>query len=637
MYCRFLEVVQVTLFSLAKKNIKGSLNNYLLYFFSMVISVVIFYTFNSLVHIPEIKNAVNAIDTDMSQTNFMIIGFVVVFIGYSNAFFTKKRKKEVGLYSLLGVRKRFIARMLFFENVIIGAITLLCGLVLGIIFSRLFIMLLLKLVGAPVDVSFSIPMEAIMTTTIIFTVITIFTSLQSYFLIYRFKLIELFQADKKGEQVPKASIVSALVSIILLAISYRLMFNEMVMLYIPLVAIGTYLLFRSLTVYLLKRAQKNKPNYYKGINIIGTSHLLYRVKGNALMLTVIALLTTFAIPYLSASFYEYVSTEKVVHEMYPFSYTYLSTGEESDNQIQRVISTDKDHPITAQLDIPIIQVKGNTSAPFQDKNDLSVNLISESVFHKMNKILKLGDIPNLSGEHAIAFKKYIHQQPVSDFANHQVNITLSGNNYTFKLNKLERKSISLTSGLELLYMVVTDEMFNTIGNQVRPIKYKAYKVKNAKTTKAASETLTRLVGNDNQMNTFYKGYTKLKASTGMKIFIMSSLSVMLIIATGSVIYFKQLTEAHSYKDQYTILRGIGVSKKEIRATIVKQTAFIFILPLFIGFLNASMRIMPMFLRYDMDNIKENVLSLICAMTTYGVIYLVYYVLTINSYNRIVNK
>ncbi|PGT59753.1 FtsX-like permease family protein [Bacillus thuringiensis] len=627
----------MTLFSLAKKNIKGNLNNYLLYFFSMVVSVIICYTFNSLLYTPEIKNAVNNIEDTMSQTSFVLIGVVAVFIGYSNAFFTKKRKKEVGLYSLLGVRKKNIARMLFFENVIIGAITLICGLILGILLSRLFIMLLLKLVGAPVNVSFSIPMEAVMTTTITFTVITIFTSLQSYLLIYRFKLIELFQADKKGEKVPKASIISAVVSIILLAISYRLMFNEMAMLYMPLVAIGTYLLFRSLTVYLLKRAQKNKPNYYKGINIIGTSHLLYRVKGNALILTVIALLTTFAIPHLSASFSEYVSTEKVVHEMYPFSYTYLSTGEESDNQIQRVISTDKNHPITAQLDIPIIQVKGNTSAPFQDKNDLSVNLISESVFHKMNKILKLGDIPNLSGEHAIAFKKYIHQQPVSDFANHQVNITLSGNNYTFKLNKLERQSISLTSGPELLYMVVTDEMFNTIGNQVRPIKYKTYKVKNAKTTKAASETLTRLVGNDNQMRTFYKGYTKLKESTGMKIFIMSSLSVMLIIATGSVIYFKQLTEAHSDKDQYTILRGIGVSKKEIRATIVKQTAFIFILPLFIGFLNASMLIMPIFLRYDMDNIKENVLALIYAMTTYGVIYLVYYVLTINSYNRIVNK
>ncbi|WP_002150751.1 ABC transporter permease [Bacillus cereus] len=625
----------MTLFSLAKKNIKGNLNNYLLYIFSMVISVVICYTFNSLLYTPEIKNAVNNMEGTMSQTSFVLIGFIAVFIGYSNVFFTRKRKKEVGMYSLLGVRKKTIARMLFFENVIIGAITLICGLVLGVILSRLFIMLLLKLVGAPVDVSFGIPTEAIMNTTITFTVITIFTSLQSYLLIYRFKLIELFQAEKKGEKVPKASIVSAVVSIILLVSSYWLMFNEAAMLSMPLVAIGTYLLFRSLTVYLLKRAQKNKPNYYKGINIIGTSHLLYRIKGNALMLTVIALLISVALPYLQASFSEYSITEKDAHETAPFSYIHLSKDETSDNQIKRVISKDKDHPITAQLDIPIIQVKGNTSAPFQDKNDLSVNLISESVFHKMNNILKLGDIPNLSGEHAIAFKRYINQ-PAIDFINHQVNIQLPERNYTFKLNKLEKKSIQLTSGSELLYIVIDNEMFDSVAKQVSPITYKAYKVEDEKTTKETSEIVMTLAGNDTHMRTFYEEYKKIKALTGMKIFVVSSLALVLLVATGSVIYFKQLTEAHSDKNRYEILRKIGVNKKEVRTTIAKQTLFIFLLPLIIGILNAGMLIISMVIQYDMD-IKENIISFIYAMTTYGVIYLVYYVLTINSYNRIVNK
>ncbi|MFQ6340888.1 FtsX-like permease family protein [Bacillus sp. AF62] len=625
----------MTLFSLAKKNIKRNLNNYLLYFFSMVVSVVICYTFNSLLYTPEIKNAVNNMEGTMSQTSFVLIGFVAVFIGYSNAFFTKKRKKEVGLYSLLGVRKKNIARMLFFENVIIGAMTLICGLVLGIILSRLFILLLLKLVGAPVDVSFSIPMEAIMITTITFTVITIFTSLQSYLLIYRFKLIELFQADKKGEKVPKASIVSAVVSILLLVSSYWFMFNGAAILSMPLVAIGTYLLFRSLTVYLLKRAQKNKPNYYKGINIIGTSHLLYRVKGNALMLTVIALLITAALPYLQASFSEYSITEKDAHETAPFSYIHLSKGEAYDNQMKSVISKDKDHAITAQLDIPIIQVKGNTSAPFQDKDDLSINLISENGFHKMNKVLKLGDIPSLSGEQAIAFKQYINQ-PAPDFINHPVNIQLSGGNYTFKLNNLQKKSIQLTSGPELLYLVIDNAMFDSVAKQVNPITYKAYKVEDEKTTKETSEILIKLAGEDTQVRTFYEEYKKIKALTGMKIFVVSSLALVLLVATGSVIYFKQLTEAHSDKNRYEILRKIGVNRKEVRTTIAKQTLFVFLLPLIIGILNAGMLTMSVALQYSMD-IQQDIISFMCAMTTYGVIYLVYYVLTLNSYNRIVNK
>lgn len=571
----------------------------------------------------------------MSQTSFVLIGFVAIFIGYSNAFFTKKRKKEVGLYSLLGVRKKNIARMLFFENVIIGAITLVCGLVLGVILSRLFIMLLLKLVGAPVDVSFSIPMEAIMTTTITFTVITIFTSLQSYLLIYRFKLIELFQAEKKGEKVPKASIVSAVVSIILLVSSYWFMFNGAIMLSMPLIAIGTYFLFRFLTVYLLKRAQKNKPNYYKGINIIGTSHLLYRIKGNALMLTIIALLISVALPYLQASFSEYSITEKDAHETAPFSYIHLSKDETSDNQIKRVISKDKEHPITAQLDIPVIQVKGNTSAPFQDKNDLSVNLISESGFHKMNKILKLGDIPNLSSEHAIAFQQYINQ-PATDFIDQKVNIQLPEGNFTFKLNKLEKKAIRLTSGSELLYIVIDNARFASVAKQISPIIYKAYKVADEKTTKETSEVVMTLAENDTHMRTFYKEYKKIKALTGMKIFVVSSLALVLLVATGSVIYFKQLTEAYSDKNRYEILRKLGVNKKEVRTTIAKQTLFIFLLPLIIGILNAAMLTMSVSLQYSMD-IQQDIISFVYAMTTYGVIYFVYYVLTINSYNRIVNK
>ncbi|MCR8658667.1 FtsX-like permease family protein [Paenibacillus endoradicis] len=625
----------MTLFNLAKKNITGNMKNYLLYFFSMVISVVIFYTFNSLLYTPEITDAVPQMDSSMSQTSYMLIAFLIIFIGYSNAFFAKKRKKEVALYSLLGVRKKLIARMLFFENIMIGVITLLSGLILGVLLSRLSILLLLKLLGAPVVVNFSIPLEAITTTTIVFAVITLFTSLQSYLLIYRFKLIELFHADHKGEKVPRASLVSATISIILLASSYWLMFNSMAMLSMPLIIIGTYLLFRSLTVYLLTRAQKNKAKYYKGINIIGTSHLLYRVKGNTLMLTLIALLMTVALPYLQAAFSEFSTTEKEAHQAAPFSYIHLSQDDAFDTHVHRIISGDKAHPITDQLDIPVIQVKGNTSAPFQDNNDLIVNLISEQTFHNMKTVLDLGDIPELSGDQSIAFKYYINE-PVAEFASKKLNVQLPQGEHTFTLNSLEKKGITLTSGSELLYLVVDDTMFHSITEQVSPITYKAYKVENEKTTKETSENLMKLGENDTQIRTFYDRYKLFQALSGMKIFVVSSLALVLLAATGSVLYFKQLTEAHSDRNRYEILRKIGVSRKEIRMTISKQTLFVFILPLLIGILNAGMLTFSLVLQYNMS-LSQNINSFVLAITAYGVIYIVYYVLTVSSYNRIVNQ
>ncbi|MGE7945244.1 FtsX-like permease family protein [Lysinibacillus sp. NPDC093688] len=625
----------MTLFNLAKKNIKGNINNYLLYFFSMVVCIIIFYTFNSLLYIPEIKNTVKNLDSTMSQTSFILIGFIIVFIGYSNALFTKKRKKEVGLYSLLGVKKKTIGRMLFVENIIIGAMTLLTGLVLGIILSRLSTMLLLKLLGAPIEVSFSIPLEAILTTTFIFTVITIFTSVQSYLLIYRFQLSELFHAEKKGEKVPKASLLSAALAFVLLTSSYWLMFNGMAMLAIPLVVIGTYLLFRSLTVYLLKRAQKKKAKYYNGINIIGTSHLLYRVRGNAMMLTIIALLITGAIPYIQVGFFEYAMTEKDAQNSAPFSYIYLSKDEAIDQQINHVIANDKNHPITEQLDIPIISVEGSTTAPFQDNDNLSINLMAEQTYHQVKKTLDLGDIPSLSGEQAIAIKYFIHQ-PDADFKGHDIEIPLPQGKQTLTLEKLEKKSVRLTDGQELLYLVVDDKMFNKMAEHFPLITYKAYEVENEKTTKETSNTLQKLSDENMQLMTYYDKYTSLKAFTGMKTFIVSSLALVLLAATGSIIYFKQISEAHADQNRYEILRKIGVSKKEVRSTIAKQTLFVFILPLLIGILNGGMLLLSIVVAYNMDLI-ENFLYFLYAVAAYGVIYLIYYALTITSYNKIVNK
>lgn len=272
---------------------------------------------------------------------------------------------------------------------------------------------------------------------------------------------------------------------------------------------------------------------------------------------------------------------------------------------------------------------------FQDNDDLSIHLIAEQTFHQMKKSLDLGDIPPLPDGEAIAFKQYINQ-PAADYKGHNIDISLPEGKQTFTLEKLEKQSIRLTEGPELLYLVVNDKMFTKMAKQYPPITYKAYEVENEKITKETSDILLKLAEKNMQMITFYNEYKTLKAFTGMKMFIVSSLALVLLAATGSIIYFKQLTEAHADQNRYEILRKIGVSKKEIRTTIAKQTLFVFILPLLLGILNAGMLLLSIVVEYEM-NLKENILSFTAAVTIYGVIYLVYYVLTITSYNRIVNK
>jgi putative ABC transport system permease protein len=189
----------VTLFDVVKKNMKGNFKSYIIYFISMLFSVVIYYTFVSLQYSTEIAKGIEsseAMESIFMVASVILILFVSVFILYSNRTFARKRKKEVGLYSLLGLQKKTIGRMLFYENFIMGIIVLIIGIAVGTFLSRLFSMILVRLLGIVIDVGMVFSLKAVINTTIVFIAIILLTSIQGYRLIYKFKLIELFRADK---------------------------------------------------------------------------------------------------------------------------------------------------------------------------------------------------------------------------------------------------------------------------------------------------------------------------------------------------------------------------------------------------------------------------------------------------------
>src|SRR5690606_8908627 len=333
----------------------GNVKNYLLYFISMIFSVVIYYTFVSLQYSPEVKKAIESSDSILNifiAGSVVLVLFVAIFIFYSNSFFTKKRKKEVGLYSLLGLRKKTIGKMLFYENIIMGGIAVMIGIIVGTILSKLFTLIVLRLLNAPVEVSFGISLDAIVNTFIVFLMISLFTSFRAYRLIYRFKLIELFRAEKEGEKVPKISFIAALTSIILIALSYWLGYQPPtnniqvltnLLLFLFCIVLGTYLLFRFLTIYLLRLLQNKKTSYYKGTNLVGISQLIYRINGNARTLTMIALLSAVTISAISVGYSFYYTNEKQAEKEAPFSYMHISTSESVDKQIEDVIQSDREH------------------------------------------------------------------------------------------------------------------------------------------------------------------------------------------------------------------------------------------------------------------------------------------------------
>lgn len=289
----------MNLFDITKKNIKNNFKNYFLYFCSMIFGILMFYIFTSTQTNKDVLKAVSTkIGFILSFGSATTAIFCAVFIWYSNSFFIRGRKKEIALYSLLGVKKRKIGKMLFYENMTMGGVALFVGVFLGSLFSKLFAMILLRLMGSNVNVSFSISLEAVLKTIVVFGLIFLVISIHSYFIIYRFRLIELFKANNKAEKEPKQSIILSLLGFSLLIfgyyysanIDYIKYFLNYVVIVMGSVIIGTFLFFRFFLMLLIKISKSNKKKYYKGINIITTSNLLYKIKSNAVMLSIVSLL-----------------------------------------------------------------------------------------------------------------------------------------------------------------------------------------------------------------------------------------------------------------------------------------------------------------------------------------------------------
>ena len=215
----------MSLLDLTKRNVQRNFRLYTIYLLSMIIGVVIQFTFSSLMYNQDI------LDTLQNRDNFrngviiasvVVFLFIIFFILYANSFFMRQRKKEFGLYLLLGLSERQITLMVFYETLFIGAISLLSGILLGGLLSKLFGMLLMNLMQYDHVISLSFPIQAIGSTIALFFLLAIIISVQSYWMIRRVQLIELFHAKEKMEKPVQPSAFLALLSILLLGLAFFL-------------------------------------------------------------------------------------------------------------------------------------------------------------------------------------------------------------------------------------------------------------------------------------------------------------------------------------------------------------------------------------------------------------------------------
>lgn len=641
----------MTLFSIARKNIRKNFKNYFLYVGSMIFSIVIYFTFVSLKYdqtILETTDSSTKISSVFNGAAVVLMIFVAVFIWYSNSFFTKKRKKEVGLYSLLGVRKKQIGRMLFYENFLMGIIALLIGIILGSILSKFFVTVLMKVMGYDALGNFAISPQAIVNTIIVFTLMTAITSIHGYRLIYRFKLIELFKAEQEGEKEPKASVITAMISVLLVGVGYWLALQNMLesevwrkigFLITPLVILvtvilGTYLLFSTLTVYLFKLLRKNKSHFWNGINLISTSQLLYRIKGNARTLTIIAVLSATTLTAVGAAYSFYYNNRSNAELANPNSMMFIAKDKTVSNQIKERISLDKDHKMIYHMSVPTMMVDVDISNLHSKiyPDEMEYSIIDNQTFNQLAKRQNREESLSLKGNEAAVLEAGYSK----DFSPKYVGATISlkvndrSENITFKELKKYNVLNLQTAGVTV---VISDELFSKLTSETDLVNMEAYKLKNEEDAKKVTKEIHSLLPEDANFSSFYSDYARGMEATGLLIFIGGFLGLVFLAATGSIIYFKQLTEATMDKDRYVILYKIGVNKKEVKKSISKQILFIFALPLLAGIAHSIVALTAL-----SKLMQTNLMTpVIICIGIYACIYIAYYFLTVRNYYKIIIK
>lgn len=605
---------------LALKNIRRNIKQYALYIGATVFSIIIYFTFATLKHSENLSSLAGSskqIKGVISGSAFVLMIFVAIFILYSNTFFMKKRKKEVALYSLLGVRKSKIGFLLFFENMMIGLISLIIGVGLGFFLSKFFLVLLLKLMGIQMELGFNLSTDAIIETTIVFFAIFLVTSLFGYRIIYQFKLIDLFQAANKGENQPKTRLFNVLVGILTLSLAYWLALQDLTksvvwsklglatpLIIIGLTIVGSFLLFNSVLVYGLTKMKKRESWSWKGLNLMTTSQLLYRIRGNAKTLTVIAILSATTITAGGAVFGLYYNTSENVEAFSPFSFMWQGSHQEIPfESVEAAIN----------FEVKDVRISG-------EEITKEYNIISQSTFEQLAKALEWEDIEQIKNKQT----EVLLIDPSYDERWSEKTKEILVDNHEYQVRKMYKKSIFNAEILPGIVLVLSDEQFKS--HELKSTSYQAVQLDNYKKYPNLSAQLASSFS-DNNFSSAFQNYQESLQASGALLFVGSFLGLVFLLATGSIIFFKMMTEAEEDKNIYGVLYKIGVSKVDMKRTIRYQIGLVFAAPLLLGLMHGTVALIAFSNILEMNLWKP----IFWWMLAYTLVYIIYYFITVKGF------
>lgn len=640
------------------------------YLLTGLITVSMFYNMTFLTFHEELKNMPGGatIPTIMNLGTMVVGLFAVIFLLYTNTFLMKRRHKEIGLYNILGMSKRHIAVVMLWETVYTCLITVVGGLLLGILLSKLMLLLLYKILFFSVSFGFMVSWKSVGITAVLFVAIYLVALLLNLLHVHLSKPVELLKGGSVGEKEPKTKVLLAILGVVTLGAGYYIAITtesplEALMLFflaVILVIIGTYCLFTAGSIAFLKAMKKRKNYYYQAKHFIGISGMLYRMKQNAVGLANICILSTMVLVMISTCVCLYIGTGDALNAMYPHDIIYSQSWQDSGNrskeevrvQIQEALDKAGMEPTHVQ---EVDQLTTVNSMPEEatlggvDPNagvmDLS-NTVTTLVVTAEGYRQMTGNTLNLApGEAAIY---------TTESQGEWEQISFLGLSFSIKTWLPEAPAITVEGYSErYIFLVVADDAAMEAVYQQQMLDggglasniYWEYSLDFDGVSKEEMlqlyQTLRSSVLSDAGDNTlscrdaqevdFYSLY-------GSFLFLGLFLGALFLMATVLIIYYKQISEGYEDKERFAIMEKVGMSQQQVRTAIRSQVRMVFFLPLLgaIIHLAASFKmISKLMAALGLQNIPLFALCCVGTVVVFAVGYFIIYHLTARTYYKIV--
>lgn len=653
---------------LAAQNIRKSRRLYVPYLLSGVCMVMIFYVLSALTGDPALLSMSGGAQMAMLLSLGVIVMtlFSALFLLYTSSFLMKQRGRELSLYNMLGMSKRHIVCIVFFETLFCAGICIGAGLALGVLSSKAFQLSLLRLMGSPVSPDFTVAPSLLGTTALTFLAIFLLIFLRGAVSVLRSNPVELMRKSRAGEKPPRANALKALLGIAMLAAGYVLALRvrnalsafTMFFIAVLLVICGTFQCFSSASVFFLRLLQSNKGYYYKPNHFISVSSMRYRMKRNGTSLAVICILSTMVLVILSSVTCLYAGTQDMLMTQYPrqIEITHksdeLPAADALSAPVEQALSDEGLTPenvisyrsfyIAGQLDGDNVLAERGGSITDID-SVISITVMPLADYNAMcgtsytlapGEALATGSLPHRLNGRVTVFGSQTYTFAATDIplptdaqgdfdVVEALLLILPDEDAFMELYTVQQEAYGSTSSrISTTYAFDTalpDEETSALGSRL------------AKAMQDEGIDIYRKVREDDRAD--YEGLT-----AGF-LFLGIMLSAAFLCAAVLSMYYKQITEGYEDQARFDVMRKVGLSLRMIRQSINSQILTVFFLPLIVAGVHLAFAF-PMLTKlltvFGLFNTRLFVTTVLVSYGAFSLLYVLVYLITSRTYYRIVS-